>query len=103
MDYCRDVFGIRPADVYAAVAETNARNGGFDIQASRVLYTNGELDPWHRMAIYPPRHGGHDNVVYLIEGASHCTDFMPPADDDSASLKKLRGIQIDTIARWLRD
>lgn len=84
------------------MAETNDRNGGFHIDNSRVLYSNGELDPWHRAAIYPPRRGGEDNVVYLIEGASHCTDFMPPSDDDSASLKKLRGIQLDTIAHWLR-
>ena len=89
--------------MYAAVNETNDRNGGFGIQASRVLYTNGEYDPWHRMAVHPPNRGGVDNVVYMIEKASHCTDFMPPSDNDSPSLKRLRTIQIDTIRGWLRD
>ena len=96
------MFGQTASDVYAAIAETNDRNGGFNISNSRVLYTNGELDPWHVMAVHPPNRGGHDNVVYMIEdGASHCTDFMPPADTDSPSLKKLRGIQIETLAAWL--
>ena len=100
---CRDVYGVSEEQLYRNVAETNLRNGGFGIQASRVLYTNGEYDPWHRMAVYPPNTGGHDNVVYMIEKASHCTDFMPPSDRDSPSLKRLRTIQIDTIQRWLRD
>lgn len=103
LSFCRDVFDISADDVYAAVAETNDRNGGYNISASRVLYTNGELDPWSRAAITPPNRGGYDNVVYVIARASHCTDFMPPSDDDSDSLKKLRGIQVDTIAGWLSD
>lgn len=57
--------------MYAAIAETNDRNGGYHIQNSRVLYTNGQLDPWSRAAILSPNRGGSDNVVFVIERASH--------------------------------
>ena len=98
---CEDAYNISAATVLDNIAQTNAHYGGFGIQASHVLYSNGQLDPWHRAAVYPPNKGGEDNVVYLIEGASHCMDFMPPSVNDSASLKKLRGIQVDSIAKWI--
>ena len=34
--FCRDVFGISPSEVYAAIAETNDRNGGYHIANTRV-------------------------------------------------------------------
>ena len=89
------------AQVLGNIEQTNAHYGGFNIQASHVLYSNGALDPWHREAVYPPNKGGEDNVVYLIDGASHCTDFMPPSVNDSASLKALRVLQVESIAKWI--
>jgi hypothetical protein len=95
-----DAFNMSVAEVLGNINQTNAHYGGFHIQASHVLYSNGELDPWHMEAVYPPNRGGEENVVYLIDGASHCTDFMPPSVNDSASLKALRALQLESLARW---
>ena len=97
---CVEGFNMTVEQVMTNIAQSNAHYGGFHIDASHILYTNGGLDPWSRAGILPPLRGGEENVVRVIEGGSHCTDFMPPADTDSPSLKAVRALQVELISRW---
>ena len=101
LQWCQAVYNISSATVYDNVAQSNAHYGGFGIQATQVVFSNGQLDPWHAAAVYPPNTGGHDNIVYLITNASHCTDFDRPTTRDSDSLRKLRELQTQAIAKWI--
>lgn len=34
-----------------AVAQTNELYGGYDVHASRIVFPNGSIDPWHALGI----------------------------------------------------
>ena len=101
LQLCQAAFNLSAEAVYGNVNASNAHYGGFGIQASHVVWSNGDSDPWHVSAVYPPNTGGVDNVVFLIQNASHCTDFDRPTQRDSLSLRRVRTLQAEAIAKWI--
>ena len=45
---CKDIFGdaFNLDLLKKAVNDTNTNYGGYDYQASRVVFVNGQIDPW---------------------------------------------------------
>lgn len=45
---CSDVFGspFITKNVYTNIAKTNVEYGGLNFQGSRVVFVNGDIDPW---------------------------------------------------------
>lgn len=66
---------------------------------TRVLYTNGSIDPWSELSITTPPAGSE---AYMIEGGHHCDDVQAPAATDSASLQGARTMISATISGWLK-
>ncbi len=50
-DLCVAAFGISAATNAARVAFSNDVWGGVGIQGSRILFPNGEIDPWHYLGV----------------------------------------------------
>jgi len=101
LSICRDVFNISEQQLNSNIDQTNQYYGGHQIDATQIVFSNGELDPWHPAGIYPPAYtGGEDNIVYLIDGGAHCWDLEVPRTTDSPSLQKLRQLQQQAVSQW---
>lgn len=48
---CAQFYNVSAELLAAAVAQTNEHYGGYDIRASRIVFPNGAIDPWHALGI----------------------------------------------------
>ena len=64
---CQGIYGIAGPDV----AWTNANYGGQAIQGTNIVFTNGDIDPWHALSVLPgmEKHPSVDAI--LIHGTAH--------------------------------
>lgn len=53
LEQCSDIFGpeFNSASLAAAVEATNEAYGGLNVTGSKIIFTNGSLDPWHILGI----------------------------------------------------
>jgi len=82
--FCKKTFGITFDD--AAIRRTNAFYGGFDLNATKVIVTQGRLDPWHRLGITESRPG----VEAVMYDSAHCSPLHAASPNDPQSLKDAR-------------
>jgi len=88
---CQDGFGAVVSNALndQGIAFTNAYLGGQGIKGSRIIFVNGDVDPWHSLSVFPG-----DNVTTLdplqptvfIPGGSHCSNMGTPSDNDPPAL-----------------
>lgn len=98
---CETLFGISPEQVAEQVAFSNAFYGGDAPAASRILYPNGDVDPWHGLGVLTSP--SPDQPVMMVSGASHHA-WTHPADtitQDSVKAAK-EEIQAQVLA-WLQE
>lgn len=66
---CKDIFGDKfDLDLLKqSIADTNTNYGGYDYEGTRVVFVNGNIDPWHALGFYgnPPNKNTH---TVFIEG-----------------------------------
>ena len=50
---CADIYGssFSEASIQSSVDWSNAYYGGYNISESRVVFVNGDIDPWHALGI----------------------------------------------------
>lgn len=53
LQQCSDIFGdkFNTTSVAAAVRALNEALGGLNVTGSKIIFTNGSLDPWHMVGI----------------------------------------------------
>uniref|UniRef100_F1KTW1 Serine protease n=1 Tax=Ascaris suum TaxID=6253 RepID=F1KTW1_ASCSU len=101
IDMCQDVYGSKftPRFVYEAVDKSQRFYGGRDyFKGTNVLFTNGNIDPWHALSKYD---GNGSVTTVLMNGTAHCADMYPPRDEDAADLAPTRELIGEKIAEWL--
>lgn len=101
---CKDIFGDKfDLDLLKqSIADTNTNYGGYDYEGTRVVFVNGNIDPWHALGFYgnPPNKNTH---TVFIEGTAHCADMYPSGKEDLPSLVKAR-LQVGSIiGKWLSE
>jgi serine protease 16 len=88
---CQDGFGAVVSNVLndAGIAFTNAFMGGQRIKGSRIIFANGDVDPWHSLSVFP----GNNVTTFdplqptvFIPGGSHCSNMGTPSDSDPPAL-----------------
>ncbi|KAM6176978.1 thymus-specific serine protease [Erethizon dorsatum] len=99
LELCEQVFGLSASSVARAVAQTNSYYGGQAPGATRVLFVNGDTDPWHVLSI--TQASGPSEAALLIPGASHCADMAPERPSDPASLRWGRQSILQQLQTWL--
>ena len=99
LDLCASSFGLLPDTVIEVINETNNTYGGDKIQASRILYPNGDVDPWHALGVLTPPN--KDTATLWVEGASHHYWTHPPLPEDSVEIKTARDVIHSTVKQWL--
>jgi len=91
-------FGIEQASVARAIQDTNKHYGADHPNATRILYPNGDVDPWHGLSKLS---AGPELPVLLVSGASHHAWTHPSAPTDQESVIKARAMIREQVAAWL--
>ena len=94
---CQHVFGVD-------LPKQNNLLRRYNIDSPKqtlTIFTNGLIDPWSRLSIkkVDPTLQQH---LYLIEGASHCSDLSAMTNFDSEDLIQKRKEILQTIIDWQR-
>ncbi|KAL6467730.1 hypothetical protein MHYP_G00234070 [Metynnis hypsauchen] len=99
---CPLLFNIPQHTLPANIDFTNQYYGGDQPQTHRVLYVNGDIDPW--MALSVVRNGtGEDKYrAVLIQGSAHCADMNSLRTSDRTSLKQAREEIEGRVSAWLK-
>lgn len=98
---CSDIFGPRynAKQVMRGVKRTNTIYGGLQLQAARVVYVHGSVDPWHALGI--TRTIRLDSPAIYIRGTAHCADMYASSPSDPPQLVAARRKISDLIGQWL--
>lgn len=100
MSFCTTNFKI-PADVVAANIEySNAYYGSDAPRGSRVLYVNGEVDPWRANSL--TRQISLDLPTAWVPGASHHAWTHPSMVSDQDSVVAVRQTIRDQVRLFLK-
>jgi len=96
---CSEVFGVPGAVTKARITFSNLMYGGVNLQGSRVLYVNGEVDPWSANSIA-------DSIsvslpVVWVQGASHHFWTHPSKPSDDEHIVAARQKISDQVDLWL--
>lgn len=100
-DICLEAFDITADEVDYQITYTNEVYGGSNIQGSRIMFPNGQIDPWHALGVLEepnPR-----EPVLWVRAASHHFWTHPSLPTDSVYVKAAR-VQIwNQVDAWLRE
>lgn len=99
---CTDIYGmafILPM-VTGAVGQTNENYGGLNIQSSRIIFSNGLIDPWHALGI--TTNLSSDLIAFPMEDAAHCADMYPSRPEEPAALPAVRKQIFEHLTEWLQ-
>ena len=99
LDYCKQAFGIDAMQVANNVHFSNLYYGGLHPSGSRVLYVNGEVDPWRALSITNPP--ASQMPVLYVPGASHHAWTHPSAPGDQVSVVRARAKIRRQVEQWL--
>mmetsp|Transcript_7109 Transcript_7109/g.13494 ORF Transcript_7109/g.13494 Transcript_7109/m.13494 type:complete len:545 (-) Transcript_7109:239-1873(-) len=95
---CTIAYNISAQQVDSVVSRTNVRYGGDTPAGSRILFANGDIDPWHAASVLESLPG--EPVLY-VQGASHHQWTHPPRTTDSPELLQARNEIAKRLASWL--
>ncbi|CAH1785139.1 unnamed protein product [Owenia fusiformis] len=94
-DYCYDKWTVRPRDDWLAL-NLWGRNIN---HTSNIVFSNGDLDPWHLGGVLESI---SDSVVaVVIEGGAHHLDLRASNPQDPPSVIKARQIEVANIEKWI--
>ena len=100
---CSDLFGPAFAALVSAerVANTNALLGGAaHFGGSRVIFVNGDVDPWHALSKLETAPG---LLAVVIDGTAHCRNMSPSRPTDPPALTEARLRIAAQLVVWLAD
>ncbi|CAJ1361988.1 unnamed protein product [Effrenium voratum] len=99
LDMCETLFGIPPDEVRKNIERTNQFYGGKDFpNGSRVVFTNGEVDPWHALSLLVSPRPDIDTIY--VEGASHC-EWMQEWKGMPQQIRNAKQAIQNKVGQWL--
>ncbi|XP_071838310.1 putative serine protease K12H4.7 isoform X2 [Apostichopus japonicus] len=101
LQQCLDIYGSKfsQENLEKGISRSNTYYGGYGIQASKVVYPNGSIDPWHFLGI--TKNATNEQPAVFINGTAHCADMYPASSTDPASLVKAREDIQSYLIAWL--
>ena len=97
-DFCQN-WGIAPTDIQASIDATNQYYGAGRPNATRILYPNGDVDPWHGLSILTSP--SPELPVMMVSGASHHAWTHPTLPTDQPSVIAARAAIRKQVEAWL--
>lgn len=87
-DICSKAFGISSDQVDYQIQQTLSRYGGDKIASSRIIFPNGQIDPWRANGVNTSPND--EEPVFLVPGASHHFWTHPSLPTDSVEVNNAR-------------
>jgi hypothetical protein len=100
---CEAAFGISSEDVQKQIDAATARYGGENIQATRILYPSGEVDPWNANSVLVSPPNSVDEPTLWVLGASHHFWTHPSLPTDSDDVVQARKVIWNQVTEWLQE
>nr|XP_033812628.1 thymus-specific serine protease isoform X2 [Geotrypetes seraphini] len=100
LDLCLQLFGISAKSVKEAVLFTNEYYGADRPKASRVLFVNGDIDPWHALSVL--HNQSHSELAIYINGTAHCANMGSSKPLDPPALKRAKEEIAYYVGEWLK-
>lgn len=98
---CRAAFGTKPDAVFDAVAATNVEYYSTMKAETRCLSVNGDVDPWHGLAITEPL--SPEMPAMMVRGSSHHYWTHPSAPTDNDAIVAARQAIWAQVTEWLQE
>ena len=83
------------------MAFSNAYYGGDRPKATRILFPNGNVDPWRGLGVLVPP--AAQEPVLLVDGASHHAWTHPAADVSQPAVAAAKRAIQQQVAAWLAE
>jgi hypothetical protein len=99
--FCKTLYGISEEQIQKNINISNDFYGAGHPNATRILYPNGEVDPWKSQGILTSP--GPDLPVMLVKGASHHAWTHPSLPTDQATVVQARIDIKKQVAAWLKE
>lgn len=102
VEICKALFGSDFDEKRAdeGVKATNALYGGRDPNVTKVVFVNGDLDPWHTLSVL--KNLSDEAPAFLIPKSSHCAVmFSSNPHVDSIEMSKARQKIKSLIKSWI--
>ncbi|XP_068105558.1 thymus-specific serine protease-like [Hyperolius riggenbachi] len=100
LDLCIQVFQIPTDSVSQAVQFTNEYYGADHPKSSRIIFVNGDVDPWHALSVL--KNQSRSEIAIYINGTAHCANMSPSHSTDPPSLQQARKEIAMKIEEWLK-
>ncbi|KOB75119.1 putative serine protease K12H4.7 [Operophtera brumata] len=99
---CKALFGVEFDEkrINEGINRTNEMYGGQHPNVTKVVFVNGELDPWHKLSILEDL--SPDSPAKVIPFASHCQDLRADSPTDPKELKDARKYIKDLVKKWIK-
>ena len=87
--------------------QLNAWTGGWNHKSTRVMFANGEFDPWKDSTVSSSfRPGGPlestaETPIFLIPGGIHCSDLLARNGVANAGLQKIIDAEVAQMKQWV--
>ncbi|KAM9801291.1 thymus-specific serine protease [Neosynchiropus ocellatus] len=98
---CADYYNISAGQLAEAVEETNEYYGGYNVRATRIIFPNGSIDPWHALGITQDISANLPAV--FIKGTAHCANMYPARSQDPLQLTMAREHILLLLQQWLKE
>ncbi|XP_061723972.1 putative serine protease K12H4.7 [Cydia pomonella] len=99
LKFCKGfVNGDIEKTIDEGVARTNKRYGGLTPNVTKVVFTHGDMDPWHPLGVLQDL--GPDAPVIMTNGTSHC-GVLGVKRGEPEEMKKDRKHVTELIIKWI--
>jgi len=87
----------------STIAKMNNRHGGNVNDVERILWVNGNVDPWIALSVQhlSKRQQAGNQKVLIVEGASHHAWTHPSSQTDQNTVIQARKLIKETVLEWL--
>ena len=101
LEICERCFGIPKEQVAKNVNESLLFYGGYNLDVSRVLSVNGDVDPWAVLAL--TKDTSQDLPTHWVYGASHHYWTHPVQPYDDYNIQNARALIYLQVMKWLKE
>ncbi|XP_077141822.1 thymus-specific serine protease [Ranitomeya variabilis] len=101
LDLCTEIFQIPTESVRKSVEFTNEFYGADHPKSSRIIFVNGDIDPWHALSVL--KNQSRSEIAIFINGTAHCANMGSSRPTDLPALQKAREEIATKIGEWLHN